>query len=189
MKKLIAKTIAFSVGVLVVGVCIFYLIMANFSPSTLSDFYFRMGNDKLTLKYSEKAYEKSEDISDLATLVERSIVFDNATLTKEYGLKLINSSDYSTYASEQDSGYKYYVAGSICEALYLLGENQTAIDTAFDNTATYSKVNPIRVLISLAVQNGDSTTLTSILSRLEDRQNLNEFGNNDISYLRDYLNL
>ncbi|MBQ3234633.1 MAG: hypothetical protein IJA97_00565 [Clostridia bacterium] len=188
MKKLIIKTIAFSLGILAVGVCLFYLIMATCAPSSLGNFYFRTGNEKLAVKYAEKAYHKSEDISDLATLVERSAVCDNSELVKKYGFTLINHSDYEELSTNKGSSYKYYVAGSLVEALYKLGETQTAIDTAFDNTLGYSQVNPIRVLISLAMQGEDSKTLSTILSRLENRESKNELCNNDISLIREHLN-
>lgn len=187
MKKLIIKTIAFSIGILVAGFALFYLIMATASPSSLGDFYYRTGNERLAIKYSEKAYEKSEDIGDLATLVERSASLKRHALVKEYGFLLINHAGYDEFSKAEGAGYKYYVAGSICQSLYILGETSASVDTAFNQTAEYNKVNPVRVIIALAYENGDKVTLASILVKLEARQNKNEYCQNDISIIRDYL--
>ena len=188
MKKLVVKTIAFSLGILLVGACLFYLIVATCVPSSLSDFYYRTGNEKLTLKYSEKAYGKSDDIEDLATLVERSIVFDEHALVKAYGFKFLNHSGFSDYISGKNDGYKYYIVGSLVDSLYELSETQTAVDVAFNNTNAYTKVNPIRVLISKSLQKEDKLTLSYAYEKLVARENKNQLVINDISLIRDYLN-
>ena len=42
------------------------MICATFAPQVLGNVYFTTQSEKLSLKYTEKAYEKSRDISDLA---------------------------------------------------------------------------------------------------------------------------
>jgi hypothetical protein len=187
MRKLIAKTIAFSLVILLVAVSAFYLILAVATPKTLGNFYFSTGSENLAIKYSERAYDKSGDISDLATLVERSASFKNHSLVKKYGLILLSDGDFEEFADANGSGYKYYIAGSVVQSLYALNEKQASIDVAFNSTANYSQVNPVRVLISIAIESLDNETISAVLSRLELRENKNENCQNDISKLRDYL--
>ncbi len=188
MRKLIIKTIAFSLGILIALASLFYLVLALSSPKTLGDFYFRTGSEKLAIKYYEKAYEKSDDIDDLSVLVERSIVLKKHEQVKKYGFELINSTNYGEFAKTKGDGYDYYVVGSISKSLYILGEKNSAIDVAFNLTADYLEINPIRVLISEALGKSDKQTISVILSKLENRGNKNQLCLNDISFLRDYLN-
>lgn len=188
MKKLIVKTITFSLGILIALASLFYLVLAVASPKALGDFYFRTGSEKLAIKYLEKAYEKSDDIKDLATLVERSIALEMHASVKEFGFEFINADGYGEYAKSQGGGYDYYIVGSISKSLYLLGEKNVAIDLSFNSTASYSEVNPVRALISVALDKEDKTTLSAVLVKLESRSEKNQLCLNDISYLREYLN-
>lgn len=187
MRKLIVKTVAFSLGVLIALVSLFYLVLMTASPSTLGDFHFRTGSEKLAIKYSEKAYEKSNDIGDLAVLVERSIVFKEHASVKKYGFELINAKGYGEFVQTKGVGYNYYMVGSIAKSIYILGEKNTAIDLAFNSTADYTELNPIRVLISTMLEAEDKTALSIVVTKLEARESKNQLCLNDISYLRDYL--
>lgn len=188
MKKLIAKTIAISLAIVIGLISVIYLLIASFSPAMLSNIYFRLNNKNLTLKYSEIAYQKSEQIESLSTLVERSIKFDDNALTEKYGFIFITHSDYEDLLTKKDSGYNYYIVGSLCEALYCSNKKETAITLAFENTLVYSSVNPIRVVISLAVENGDINLLSTIKQKLESRENKNQSILNDITLITNYIN-
>jgi hypothetical protein len=172
MKKLIIKTIAISLAIVIAVFTALYLIIASASPSTLSNIYFRLNSKNLTLKYSELSYEKSSDISDLSILVERSIKFEDNALVEEYGFKLINDEEYSNFLQTKDSGYNYYIVGSLSKSLYLNGKADSAISVAFENTLVYSNLNPIRVVISLAVEKLDFTALETIKQKEQSDKSL-----------------
>ena len=187
MKKIIVKTIAFSLTMLLAFFATIYFALSIFAPSTLANLYFRIDAKELTLKYSEKAYEKSGEISDLSILVERSIVYDCERLVIEHATTLINHADYEEYADNQGGAYNYYIVGSLCSYLYSSGDKITAVGTAVSYTGDYTKVNPIRVLINLCVQNGDNDCLLQIKQSLEGRENKNQLVINDIFYIEDFI--
>ena len=187
MKKIIIKTIAFSLALLLGLTAVIYLCLSTLSPSTLSNLYFRIDAKELTLKYSEKAYDKSGEIKDLSILVERSIVFDDDGAVIKFGTILINREDYEEYAKTQSSSYNYYVVGSLCESLYISGEKGISIGTALSYTGDYTKVNPIRVVIGLCFDNNDKESLKQIKDSLIGRENKNQLVINDISIIEDFI--
>lgn len=187
MKKIIIKTVAFSLALILTFGSLVYLILSTCAPSTLANLYFRLDNCELTLKYSEKAYDKSGDISDLSLLVERSIVFEDDAAIEKHATKLINDEGYGDFAAAQSSSYNYYIIGSLCSSLYALDKKSVAVDTAVSRTDNYTEVNPMRVVIILSVENGDKETLLAIKSSLERRENKNQLVINDISTIGEYL--
>ncbi|MBE5744367.1 MAG: hypothetical protein E7358_06655 [Clostridiales bacterium] len=187
MKKIIIKTIAFSLALLLAVTGIIYLCLATLSPSTLSNLYFRIDAKELSLKYSEKAYGKSGKIEDLSLLVERSIVFKDGESVIYYATELINREDYDEYAVSQGSGYNYYIVGSLCSYLYSSGQRAVAIGTAVSHTGDYTKVNPIRVVIELCIGNDDANSLSLIKDSLLRREDKNQFVIKDITIIEDFL--
>lgn len=187
MKKIIIKTIAFSLALLLGLTAVIYLFLSTLAPSTLSNLYFRIDAKELTLKYSEKAYDKSGEIKDLSILVERSIVFDDNRAIIEHATELINRNDYGEYAKTQSSGYNYYIVGSLCESLYDNGHKSASIGTAISHTGDYTKVNPIRIVIGLCFDSADKESLKQIKDSLIGRENKNQLVINDISIIEDFL--
>lgn len=187
MRKIIVKTIAFSLSLVLAFTGLIYLILATLAPSALASLYFRIDAKELTLKYSEKAYEKSNDIDDLSTLVERSIVFEDGNVVIKRATELINRQDYEEYAKTQSSAYNYYVIGSLCKYLYEGGQTQVAISTALSYTSDYTTVNPIRVMISLCLEKSDDESLLQIQKSLFEREDKNQLVINDISIIEDLL--
>ena len=154
----------------------------------LGNVYFNTQSEKLSLKYSEKAYEKSRDISDLATLTERCIVFGDKDKIISYGISFINDGGYEDFILGKGDGYHYYIVGSICSAEYEVGYKQVAIDRAFSNTGEYVSLNPVHKLIVLSAQSNDTATLTEIKTRLQNRQNKNQLINDHLNLIEELIN-
>lgn len=188
MRSLIIKTVAITLAILLAVTAGVYLLLATVSPRVLGDVYFKVQNETLSLKYSQKAYEKSKDILDLATLTERSIVFSKNDLTLTYGVSFINHEDYEDYKDGKGDGYHYYIVGNICSAQYESGDKAVAVETAFSNTSEYLSLNPVHKLIILSAQSGDVATLTEIKTRLENRQNKNDLINQHLTLIMELIN-
>ena len=187
MKKLVIKTVAFTIGLIVIALSITYILFATLSPSSVSDVYFRLGSENMSLKYSIRAYEKSSDIDSLATLTERAIVFKNHELTDKYGTMLINGEGYAAYSKSKGDGYGYYIVGSIAEAKYRQGYKTAAMQLALDNTESYTTVNPIRVVLSLAIESEDAQTVSLIKEGLMQRTP-SDLLSSDLIVIENYLN-
>ena len=188
MKKLVIKTVAITLAILIAISACFYLILSAFFPSVLGNGYFKVNNGKLSLKYSEKAYENSGEIVDLATLVERSIVFQDDDRTVKYAVLLINDGKYQDYLSSESDGYHYYIVGNLCEAQYNKGDKLVAVSTAFNNTLEYTAHNPVHRLILLSAQNSDYLSLTAIKEYLQNRQDKNQLINQHLALIEELIN-
>ncbi len=188
MRNLIVKTVAITLSILIVATSAFYLVLSCFFPKTLGDVYFQTQSADLSIKYSEKAYKKSGDINDLATLVERCIVFGDGDKTLTYGVKLINDDEYQTYLAEKGDGYHYYLISSICQIQYEKGDEQVALETAFSNTGEYLPYNPIHKLILLSAQSNDVDSLITIKSHLQQKQPKNQLIDEHLSLIEQLIN-
>ena len=188
MKKLVIKTVAFTLALMLAVGGIFYLALGLFKPSTLGDFYFRLNNQTLTIKYSEKAYQKSQDISDLSLLTERAIIFDDHELIQKYAVTLINDNGYNAFIQTKSTTYHYFIISGLCLSLYDSNKKGEAVSTALSYTYDYTQSNPIRYLIAKCVESNDKTTLTLLRQGLDGRGDKNQLVNQDISSIDEFLN-
>lgn len=188
MRKLVIKTIAITLAIIMAVGTAFYLLLSSFYPSVLASGYFKINSAELSLKYSEKAYEKSSEISDLATLTERSILFEDENKTIKYAVLLINDKGYQDLIESKSNGYHYYIVSKLCEAQYNKGDKSVAISTAFNNTLDYTAHNPVHRLILIAINSNDIQTLTAIKQNLQNKQNKNELLNEHLSLIEEFLN-
>ncbi len=188
MKKLVIKTIALTAVILLVLSAGFYLVLSCLFPSQLADFYFKSGNEKLALKYSEKAYDKSSDVLDLAILAERSIAFDDNAKIITYCSQLINDENYHKIFTSKGQSYHYYIVGSLCQARYEKGDKSVAVETAFSNTSDYVEHNPIHRLIVLSASKNDQNTLAIIKQKLIERQEKNQLLESHLALINQLIN-
>lgn len=188
MKKLVIKTVAFTLALMLAVIGLFYLALAGLKPSVLGDFYFRLNNQSLTIKYSEKAYEKSRSLDDLSTLTERAIVFGDDTLIQKHAVILINDKGYKAFIKTKNSSYHYFIVSGLCLSLYETNKKGEAVSTALSHTYEYTKSNPVRYLIAKCVELGDKPTLIDLRQGLENRSDKNQLVNQDISSIDELIN-
>ena len=188
MKKLIIKTIALTSVILLVLTVGLYLLLAYCFPSVLSNWYFNLQNESLTLKYSEKSYQTSGDVFDLCLLTERSIVFDNDEAVLKHATELINHDNYDEVLSKKGNSYHYYIVGSLCQAQYIMGSKAVAIETAFSNTLVYTEQNPVHRLIVLSAREDDVDTLKTIKQKLTERQDKNNLLESHLALIEQLIN-
>ncbi len=168
MKKLIIKTsIITLVIILTVGFAL-YGFLGLVYPSALASMAFRLSDKETCILYSEKQYEKSKDISDLAILTERTVWAKEYELTVKYSSLLLNHVDFEDYKINRPN-FENYIACCYVEALYLIGNTEKSIDVAFSYYKGISEQNTLRILILTAKD--DSKTLSLILNRLRDFEN------------------
>ena len=168
MKKLIIKTSVITLTlILIVGFAL-YGLLGLIYPSSIASVAFRVNNKSVCLKYSEKQYEKTGKVEDLAILVERAIWAEDDETIVKYSALFLNSSDFLDYAKDKN-GYENYIVCYYVQSLYLLNQTEKSIEIAFSYYNGKSELNPIRVLV-LASKN-DSTTLNKILKKLNAIEN------------------
>jgi len=179
MKKGIIKSVIISLSIVLVSLFLTYLLIALFSPMSLGNAYFNMGEKKLSVKYTEIAYEKDPSFSNLTTLVDRCISLEDDELIIKYGEILLNDDRYSTKLFTKSNVYLITTATNISFSLYNLNKKEKAIDYAFTYTSSFKldDKSPIKYLISYCKINNDTETLNNIITKL------NNLGNEDAKNL------
>ena len=168
MKKLIIKTSVITLTlILIVGFAL-YGLLGLIYPSSIASIAFRVNNKSICLKYTEKQYQKTNEIEDLAILVERCIWAKEYELITKYSSQFLNSKDFESFIASK-SGYENFIACNLVQALYLTNEKEKSIELAFSYYNGESELNPIRVLV-LASKN-EIQTLNKILKKLNAIEN------------------
>lgn len=185
MKKLIIKTsIITLVIILTVGFAL-YGVLRLLYPSAIASMAFRLNYKETCITYSEKQYEKSKDIADLALLTERTVWASEYELTVKYSSILLSHSEFYNYAKSKPN-YENYIACSLVEALYLVGNKDKSIDVAFSYYTGESGQNTVRIAIFTA--KNDNATLNAILKRLKAFENKTTETNYLIEQINQLLN-
>lgn len=165
MVKICLK-VAFTTIIAILLVVAFSLMsIAVFTPSKMSGIYNDIGFRYRAKVYAEKAFEKSENINDLATLVNLSIKCNDNESTFKYAGMLLKNGEFEKYLStiEQPSVYRDYIASEYIKTGYVLEKwtKTELVNRALNYArAEYRYSNPIENLILHAYERSDAEVLS-----------------------------
>ncbi|MBO5888765.1 MAG: hypothetical protein J6Q58_01335 [Clostridia bacterium] len=185
MKKLIIKTSIITLAIILTVGFALYGLLGLLYPSAIASMAFRLNDKETCISYSEKQYEKTNSVSDLAILTERTVWANEYDLTVKYSSILLSHNDFEDYIKSKPS-YDNYIACCLVEALYLTSNINKAIDVAFSFYTGKSGQNTIRILTVTAKE--DSDTLKLILKRLKAIENKTTETNYLIEQITNLLN-
>ena len=164
--KLVAKTALFTLAGILALVLILFGVFTIFFPSVMVTVSDKLGMDKVCTYYAVSVYNRSNDISDLADVVERGYQSHSWGTVSKYGKKLINRKDFGEFCDlkdiEAENGeegaliagtYDQYIVGLIAEAMYRQNDEENALDTAFYLNREVFPANNAVVSLSLIVMN------------------------------------
>lgn len=199
MKKLVIKTASITLGAAIAFCLILFACLAAFSPASLVGFFADVGNDKLALKYAERAYAQNDDTVNLVKVIERSVISGDDEKTIFYSNELF-SGDFSELSDDKLA----YIEGRFCRALVRCGRVNEGVSKAAAFTAAHLKSEagaklkllPSEDLIAFAAEKNDETllkdiyvSLSAVRSSLYD--SLSETGkdriNEDVEKLAEYF--
>ncbi len=167
MKKVVIKSITITLIIILLVFTLFTLLLCTFFPKTVSNLTYRISAYDISVKYSEKAYQKSNSSYDLTILVERSIIAKNDEVTCKYANTLLVDEVFrKEILPTKTDDYLNYVSTSYVLALY----NQEKFDTCIDSAISYTnfsvdEINATTTLISLLNENND----VELLQKLKDK--------------------
>ena len=192
MKKLVLKTVLITLAAIIATTCALYGALAFFSPKTLAEFWNNAGNYAVSVKYYEKQYEKSGEISDLAGLCAKLDVKNDSAKAVKYLTLFTGSERFSTFCEQEDksSGYKMtsyeYYYGIFTVAHYYQNGLSSAITVAKKAVnGGYTEYNAFYVLLSevgLTKDGGNAvaTEISAIKETLSDETEIG-FAERDIN--------
>lgn len=154
MKKVIIKTALITVCGVFAFIAILYGALALFSPKALIKFWDGVGAENFAKRYSERQYEKTEEISDLYDLILRLDTSTEAEKTVNQIEKILKNENLDAFCAELDVEgkitTKQYLSVKYVYALIELDEFQKALDFSVDfvNENGYTKYNPLRTMFN-----------------------------------------
>ncbi|MBQ9103671.1 MAG: hypothetical protein IJY57_01120 [Clostridia bacterium] len=181
MKKLVLKTVCITLaGILALGVILFG-IFALISPKTIANVADKMGNYSVSVFYYEKAYEKSESLDDLYTLIVKLDEESDGAKTEKYCeimFKPANSGEVAVFMMKLDSknvGAKV----TTCEFIYgkyaiaLCSQNSIEkckemvnVSVNYAKVYGYTENAPLTVALLTCGKNMNKETLQAIQSEI-----------------------
>ena len=157
MKNLVLKTVAITLAVIIAVAAALYFSVALFSPKTLAKIWDSAGNYSVAVKYYEKQYEKSGDISDLAILCAKLDAKNDSARAVKYFAQFTANSEFSAFCERQDTGnefkmtsYEYYYGTYTVAEYYENGLSFAIIVAKKAVSKGYTKHNAFYVLLSEA---------------------------------------
>ena len=169
MKQLVIKTVLIALLLIIAISFVVIGLICVFSPITIANASYRLGNYDLSVKYTQKQYEKSNSFEDLALLVERGIIASDYETVALYSQTFLNHERFESYSQSQDGDYTNYIANGYILSLYNSGNVDKSITTALQYVnSEFSLPNPVTTLVYTASQKGDKATLNKILKALEE---------------------
>lgn len=168
MKNLVLKTVVLTFTVVITVIAAIYACFAIFAPKTLAQFWEDAGNYSVSVKYYEKQYEKSGDISDLANLCAKLEVKSDATRAAAYLAIFTDSEGFSEFCEKEDKagGYKFtsyeYYYGMFTVASYYESGIASAISVAKKAVSQgYTEHNAFFILLSETPLTKDDGTMVA----------------------------
>ena len=150
MRKVIIKTAIITFVSVIICTVLAFSLLSIFAPGKMADFTGELGMDKASLSFSVRKYERSDDISDLHTILYKASELENYALLAEYSKEMTTRSDFLTYANSQEVGYKEYVFTNYIVALLEISSNEVFAEASRlydDYYSSYEDDNPLYMLI------------------------------------------
>jgi hypothetical protein len=179
MKKLVIKTAIITFISVILGAVLIFTALSLVSPKTMSDFTYSLGLEDLSCTFAVKAYEKSQDINDLDTVIVKALSTEDYDVLKKYSKVMIDRDEFSL----QKKAYKNTIL-----TYYVLSLVETGDEDAFAKTVqvyaefytTYDSGNPISTLLNFTTEYDDeflafsddltaTQILTSDINKVNDR--------------------
>lgn len=174
LKKLIIKTAAITLAVIVAAAFAVYGALAAFSPKTLAEFYDKAGNAGLAREFYARNYDKTGDINDLYVVCVKADEKGDAARAAKYLGLITKREDFNEFCDKKDAGYTVkistalFLQGKCVAAEYYYSGVDKAVEQAVSfNKGGYAENNAFTLFISSCVKDFSATDRAAVKSALE----------------------
>ncbi len=196
MRKLVLKTVLFTLLGVISTLAVLFGIFALFFPKNLASVADQMGNYGVSVFYYEKAYEKSGNTTDLYDLVVNLDEQVDSQKSFKYSGELLKKSDFNVLEKGETPTTKEFISAKYAISAFLSNESYTAITFCenFVLSNGYGEFNPFTVSISQVLNKLSKGTANLVMQKLETLKtevNASEelaLINGDISLISAYIN-
>jgi len=181
LKKLIIKTALITL-IAIIGVASVVLgCLMIFAPKTSAKMFDGLGMERVAFSFYEKQYEKSQELTDLAILIDKINAEDEPTKTEKLCLEFIENEGFEdfvklkgkkNFGSETKAKEFYY--GKLVVAEVTLGKLTDALDNAYDFyrlCGGYTEGNPYRMILYEKGEDLTEAELNKLKTQIRIRKN------------------
>ncbi len=156
MNKLILKTTVITLASVIIALVLSLSAMVFFAPKLIGSLFDGLGMYSASVFFYEKQYQKSEDIHDLALLIDKLDKDEDLEKSKLYLTEIVESEEFSSFCQMVDenktvtvtSNEYYYLL--LTQVVYLADGFEESVSVALEYVEkfSYTAFNPIRIIIS-----------------------------------------
>lgn len=200
VSKTVLKTGLLTALVFLLVLIFAFTVTAFISPKFVSDLSLKAGAQNLSARFAIAQYERTKNINDLATAVERSISAKRHSDVADYGKLLIEfesgdkdfrdfvkfkNDSLNAYYKEKkidaDSDYYNFIYGNYVYSLYKINEKNKSYNIAVEelDKTEYTANNPLRRYIDAYIEDSNRNN-NDLLKKLEKSYNELELGSSTI---------
>ena len=160
MKKIVIKTVAITLAAIIALFAAVYIILALFAPKTLAAAWEGTGNYSISVRYYEKQYDKTGDLTDLADLCAKINVKTDSARAVKYLVLLTGDAKFAGFCEDSAktlykmTAYEYYYGALTVATYYDSGLNPAITVAKKAVGAGYTANNAFYILLT------DADTLT-----------------------------
>ena len=196
--KVIIRAALSTLAALVILFAFMIFALCFVYPSTMMQITYDLGMDAVSIKYAERAYDRSDDIYYIAFATEVSILNDDEEKIASCGQKFIAHNGFEAYCAARNEQkpsaatgtYEQYVYGQVYAASYEVAkttsEKLSAVNAAFGTVEenTFPRNNAAVAVILVALADNDAQVIAAIKTKM-DSMNVGGFSEDDATYFGD----
>ena len=196
--KVIFRTILTTLAAILVLFGGMLLLLCFVFPTTMMQITYGLGMNKASLRYAERAYERTDNVYYAAFATEVAVDIESNTDIEKYGLLLIGDDEFAEYCDIRNEGiasdismtYQDYVYGQVTLALYNQNKKAEAIVTATSSVnGKFPKNNAMVILFLTAIKAEDTETVRAVDAVMGQMQETLEETSADYQYISDMRSL
>lgn len=157
MKKLIIKTTVITLSAIIIFLAVSFGIVCIVKPSVIASVFDDLGYYSAANFFYEMQYEQTEDINDLAVLIDRSFDDEDKKDLEQYLSVLISHKDFDSFCDNKNSSASQlqkmtaqeYYAGYYVSVLIDNGKANESfiVSKSFVEAFGYTEYNPFRTIV------------------------------------------
>ena len=203
--KVIGKTALKTTLIILVALIVCFAAFAGIFPGALSNIGDDIGSSYFAVVFSERQYQRTGDINDLGTLVERAIKYQNRDVTVTYSKELLTFEadgrkifdEYAAFKDDQLSSYlgrEYsyddYINGNLAAALWQdkpsEAINYASVGRVYVTQNRYGSNNSMTYAVNAFLEYQTQTGFDLIVCQLEGVDRSGNMGRNKLAEMQAY---
>ena len=179
MDKVVLRTALSTLAAILALFGVMLLLLCFLYPSTMMQLTYDLGMEQASMKYAERAYNRTDDVYYAAFGFETAIGENDDTNVEKFGLLMLaEDEEFFTYCESRNETldttkitYDQYAYGQLSVAQYRLNKKTEAVETAFSGlNGTFKRNNAVVALLLQALAAQDVDTIVFIRENMEDLQ-------------------